>query len=113
VDQLDQLLLQYYKDDNPNMLDSELSNMPGYNLSRLIFDVTWAVILALNYSNSEENLGNFLKRDETGVPKINQSFAELLSESLNKIRFSGLSVSLLSFMSATVTRHHDFEAKNQ
>ena len=70
----------------------ELSNIPGYHLSRVIFDVTWAVILALNYSNSEENLDNFLLRSGTGVPTVNETFAELLSESLNKIRFCGLSV---------------------
>ena len=71
----------------------ELSNIPGYHLSRVIFDVTWAVILALNYSNSEKNLDKFLKRNGTGVPIVNQTFAELLSESLNQIRFYGLSVS--------------------
>ena len=92
VGQLDQLLLQYYRDVNPNMSASELSNIPGYHLSRVIFDVTWAVILALNYSNSEEKLDNFLLRSGTGVPTVNETFAELLSESLNKIRFCGLSV---------------------
>ncbi|XP_065917370.1 gamma-aminobutyric acid type B receptor subunit 2-like isoform X2 [Dysidea avara] len=91
VGELDQLLLQYYRDVNPNMSASELSNIPGYHLSRVIFDVTWAVILALNYSNSEEKLDNFLMRNETGVPTVNQTFAELLSESLNQIRFNGSS----------------------
>ncbi|XP_065917371.1 gamma-aminobutyric acid type B receptor subunit 2-like [Dysidea avara] len=91
VGELDQLLLQYYRDVKPNMSAPELSNIPGYHLSRVIFDVTWAVILALNYSNSEKNLDKFLKRNGTGVPIVNQTFAELLSESLNQIRFYGLS----------------------
>ena len=71
------------------MSTTELTNIPGYHLSRVIFDVTWAVILALNYSNSEEKLDDFLMRNGTGVPVVNETFAELLSESLNKIRFFG------------------------
>ena len=77
------------------MSTTELTNIPGYHLSRVIFDVTWAVILALNYSNSEEKLDDFLMRNGTGVPVVNETFAELLSESLNKIRFNGSSVSNL------------------
>ena len=95
--QLDQLLLQYYRDSSPNMSASELSNVPGYNLSKAIFDVTWAVILALNYSNSQVSLDNFLKKNETDIPIVNQTFAKLLSESLNQIKFSGLSVSCFLF----------------
>jgi len=90
--QLDQLLLKYYRE-LQNMSTPELSSIPGYQLSRVIFDVTWAVILALNYSNSVEKLDKFLQRNETGVPVVNQTFAELLSESLSQVRFYGLSVS--------------------
>ena len=61
----------------------------------MIFDVTWAVILALNYSNSEEKLDNFLMRNGTDLPIVNQTFAKLLSESLSQIRFNGSSVSNL------------------
>ncbi|XP_065917375.1 gamma-aminobutyric acid type B receptor subunit 2-like isoform X2 [Dysidea avara] len=91
VGELDQLLLQYYRDVNPNMSTTELSNIPGYHLSRVIFDVTWAVILALNYSNSEEKLDNFLMKNGTHVPIVNETFAKLLSESLSQIRFNGSS----------------------
>jgi len=95
---VDQLLLQYYRDSIPNMSASELTNMPGYNLSKVIFDVTWAVILALNYSNSQVSLNKFLKKNETDIPVVNQTFAKLLSESLNQINFSGLSVSCFLFI---------------
>ena len=94
VHQLEELLLQYYSniDGNLNMSTSELTSIPGYHLSRVIFDITWAVILALNYSNSR---GELLQQNETGFPVVNQALAELLSESLSQVRFYGLSVSYL------------------
>ena len=74
---------------------TELTEIPGYKLSKLVFDATWAVILALNNSVqllSEKGWSLEESVDQNGV---DQRITDVIKESLQKPKFSGLSVSWL------------------
>lgn len=71
---------------------ASLTEVPGYNLSRVIFDATWAVILALN--NSIQPLaekGHYLE-ESVSRKGVNKLISDVIKESLNQVKFSGLSV---------------------
>ena len=68
---------------------TNLTDIPGYNLSKVVFDATWAAILALNLlakngSSLEESV------NQNGV---DERISNITRESLNKVKFSGFSVS--------------------
>jgi len=71
---------------------ADLTETPGYSLSRVIFDASWAVILALN--NSVQPLAEKGHHLEELVSRngVNQSISEIIKESLNQVKFSGFSV---------------------
>ena len=72
---------------------TELTEIPGYKLSKLVFDATWAVILALNNSVqllSEKGWSLEESVDQNGV---DQRISDVIKESLHQLKFSGLSVS--------------------
>lgn len=88
VDDLDHLLIKYGGLSSP----AELTKIPGYHLSRVIFDATWAVILAVNGSMqplAEKGLSLHEAVDQNGV---DQTISDIIKESLNQVKFSGLSV---------------------
>ena len=72
---------------------TNLTDIPGYNLSKVVFDATWAAILALN--NSVQLLAkNGLSLEETiNQNGVDQRISDKIRESLNKVKFSGFSVS--------------------
>ena len=75
---------------------TDLTEIPGYSLSKIIVDATWAVILALNNSVqllSEKGWSLEESVDQNGV---DQRISNVLKESLDKVKFSGLSVSWLN-----------------
>ena len=71
---------------------TDLKKIPGYNLSKIIVDATWAVILALN--NSVQLLSEKGRSLEESVDQngVDQRTSTVLKESLDKVKFSGLSV---------------------
>ena len=85
----DDLLIEY---NNLSMDVTSLREIPGYNLSRVIFDATWAVVLGLNNSIQPlaEN-GSSLVDIVTGRG-VNKTFSSIINNSLNQVKFSGLSV---------------------
>lgn len=73
---------------------TNLADIPGYDLSRVIFDAAWAVILGLNNSMqplAEEGLLLDKLGNKTG---INKTISDIIRASLDRVKFSGLSVSL-------------------
>ena len=87
---LDDLLIKY----NNLSSTTNLTDIPGYNLSRVIFDATWAVILALN--NSIEALAEkgWSLEESVNQNGVDQRISYVIKESLNQVKFSGLSVGL-------------------
>ena len=71
---------------------TSLREIPGYKLSRVIFDATWAVILGLNNSVQPlaENGSSLV--DIVTARGVNETFSNIINNSLNKVKFSGLSV---------------------
>ena len=74
---------------------TSLRETPGYNLSRVIFDATWAVVLGLNNSIQPlaENGSSLV--DIVTARGVNETFSSIINNSLNKVKFSGLSVGWL------------------
>ena len=89
---MDDLLIKY-----SNLSSAaNLTEIPGYNLSRVVFDATWTVILALN--NSMQPLAEKGQSLEESVNRngVDQKISDIIKESLNQVKFSGLSVSWLN-----------------
>ena len=93
INDLDDLLIKY------NNLSSvtNLMDIPGYKLSRVIADATWAVILALNHSVQLLAEKGWSLEKSVNHSRVNQGISEIIRQSLNQIKFSGLSVSLIKF----------------
>ena len=72
-------------------------DIPGYKLSRVIADATWAVILALNHSVQLLAEKGWSLEKSVNHSRVNQGISEIIRQSLNQIKFSGLSVSLIKF----------------
>ena len=72
---------------------TNLTEIPGYNLSKVVFDATWTAILALN--NTVQLLAkNGLSLEESiNQNGVDQRISDKIRESLNKVKFSGFSVS--------------------
>ena len=74
---------------------TNLKEIPGYNLSRVVFDATWAVILALNNSLQLLSEKGWLLEESVNQNGIDQRISDVLKESLNNVNFFGMSVSWL------------------
>ena len=74
---------------------TNLKSIPGYNLSRVVFDATWAVILALNNSLQPLAENGWSLEESVNQNGIDQKISGVLKESLNNVKFSGISVSWL------------------
>ena len=74
------------------MRATSLRETPGYNLSRLVFDATWAVILGLNNSIQPLAQHGWTLLNLTTDRGVNETFSNIIKDSLNQVAFSGLSV---------------------
>ena len=86
---MDDLLVEY-----KNLTSvTNLKSIPGYNLSRVVFDATWAVILALNNSLQSLAERGWSLEEVVNQNGIDQNISDVLNESLNNVNFFGMSVS--------------------
>ena len=90
TDDLDDLLIKY------NNLSS-VTNLTDI-LSRVIADTTWAVILALNHSVQLLAEEGWSLEESVTYNGVNQNISDIIMESLNQVKFSGLSVSWHKFL---------------
>ena len=74
---------------------TKLKSIPGYNLSRVVFDATWAVVLALNHSLHLLTEKGWLLEESVNQNGIDQKISGVLKKSLNNVTFFGMSVSWL------------------
>ena len=72
---------------------TNLKEIPGYNLSRVVFDATWAVILALNNSLQPLAEKEWSLEEVINHNGIDQNISNVLNKSLNNVTFFGMSVS--------------------
>ena len=72
---------------------TNLKEIPGYNLSRVVFDATWAVILALNNSVQLLVEEGWSLEEVVNQNGIDQNISDVLKKSLNDVKFFGISVS--------------------
>ena len=72
---------------------TNLKEIPGYNLSRVVFDATWAVILALNNSVQLLAEEGWSLEEVVNQNGIDQNISDVLKKSLNDVNFFGMSVS--------------------
>ena len=72
---------------------TNLKEIPGYNLSRVVFDATWAVILALNNSVQLLAEEEWSLEEVVNQNGIDQNISDVLKKSLNDVKFFGMSVS--------------------
>ena len=72
---------------------TNLKEIPGYNLSRVVFDATWAVILALNNSVQLLAEEEWSLEEVVNQNGIDQNISDVLKKSLNDVNFFGMSVS--------------------
>ena len=111
---LDKLLIKYY---NLSSV-TNLTDIPGYKLSRVIVDATWAVILALNHSVQSLAEKGWSLEKSVNHSRVNQGISKIIRQSLNQVKFFGLSVSWLNFYILIVIFHMcikgivDFSYKN-
>ena len=72
---------------------TNLTEIPGYNLSKVVFDTTWAAILVLN--NSVQQLANkgWSLEESINQNGVDQRISDIMKKSLNKVKFSSFSVS--------------------
>ena len=87
---LDDLLIKH--NNLSYMQAASLREIPGYKLSRLVFDTTWAVILGLNNSIQPLAQNGWTLLDLATNRGVNETFSSILRNSLNQVAFSGLSV---------------------
>ena len=71
-----------------------MAEIPGYNLSRVIFDATWAAILALNNSIQPlaDNGWSLEELITQNTVYVDETISDIIRRSLNLVKFSGLSV---------------------
>ena len=72
---------------------TNLTEIPGYNLSKVVFDATWAAILALNNSVQLLAKEGWSLEESINQNGVDQRISERMRESLNKVKFCGFSVS--------------------
>ena len=72
---------------------TNLKEIPGYNLSRVVFDATWAAILALNNSVQLLAEEGWSLQEVVNQNGIDQNISDVLKKSLNDVKFFGISVS--------------------
>ena len=70
-----------------------LTEIPGYNLSKVVFDATWAAILALNNTVQLLAKKGWSLEESVNQNGVDQRISNIMRESLNKVKFSGFSVS--------------------
>ena len=70
-----------------------LTEIPGYNLSKVVFDATWAAILALNNTVQLLAKEGWSLEESVNQNGIDERISNIMRESLNKVKFSGFSVS--------------------
>ena len=83
---VDDLLMEYTNTTN-------LTDIPGYNLSKVVFDATWAAILVLNNSVQQLAKKGWSLEESVSQNGVDQRISNIMRESLNKVKFSGFSVS--------------------
>ena len=69
-----------------------MTEIPGYNLSRVIFDATWATILALNNSIQPLADNGWSLEESVTENRVNKTISDVIKRSLDQVKFSGLSV---------------------
>ena len=72
---------------------TNLTDIPGYNLSKVVFDATWAAILALNNTVQLLAKKGWSLEESVNQNGVDQRISNIMRESLNKVKFSGFSVS--------------------
>ena len=70
-----------------------LTGIPGYNLSKVVFDATWAAILALNNTVQLLAKKGWSLEESVNQNGVDQRISNIMRVSLNKVKFSGFSVS--------------------
>ena len=73
---------------------TNLAEIPGYYLSKVVFDATWAVILALNNSMQLLAEKGWSLDESVNQNGVDQRILDIIKWSINKVKFSGLSVGL-------------------
>ena len=72
---------------------TNLTEIPGYNLSKVVFDATWAAILALNNTVQLLAKKGWSLEESVNQNGVDQRISDKIRESLNKVKFSGFLVS--------------------
>ena len=72
---------------------TELTEIPGYSLSKPVFDATWAAILALNNSIQLLSEKGWSLEESVNQNGVDKRISDVIKESFNKVKFLGLSVS--------------------
>ena len=72
---------------------TNLTEIPGYNLSKVVFDATWAAILALNNTVQLLAKKGWSLEESVNHNGVDQNISDKMRESLNEVKFLGFSVS--------------------
>ena len=72
---------------------TNLTEIPGYNLSKVVFDATWAAILVLNNSVQQLAKEGWSLEESINQNGVDQNISDKMKESLNEVKFLGFSVS--------------------
>ena len=72
---------------------TNLTEIPGYNLSKVVFDATWAAILVLNNSVQQLAKEGWSLEESINQNGVDQRISDIMKKSLNKVKFSSFSVS--------------------